>query len=76
MVYNHTTPTYMVPDIKVGERGKLTSHITWYTIALIILLALAADIAVAVLIWCIAHGQHEVITWHLGANNMVSLACQ
>ena len=69
-------PAYVAPTIELDGSKKLASPISWYTVALIVLLAFAVDIAAAVLIWCVAHGQSEVITWSLGANNTVRIACQ
>ncbi len=75
-MYTQLVPAYVAPAITLDNREQQTSPISWYTVALIVLLAFAANIALAVLIWCIAHGQHEVITWRLGANNMVTIGCQ
>ena len=69
------SPTYVAPAVELGERENVTSPISFYTVALIVLLALSTNILIAVGIWCIAHGQFLVVSWHLGANNMVTIAC-
>ena len=75
-MHTQSAPIYMAPTFVLDSRIESASPLTLYTVALIVLLAFASVIAAAVLVWCVVHGQHLVVFWRLGANNIVTIACQ
>ncbi|RAQ94012.1 hypothetical protein [Thermogemmatispora tikiterensis] len=68
--------TYVAPVVLLEKREQRASPLAWYVVPLLILLGLAADIVLAVAIWCVIHGQSVVVTWHINWSGTVTIACK
>jgi len=69
-------PLYVAPEIELDGREEVASALAWYIVPLIILLGLAADIVLAVALWCVTHGQSVVVSWTINWNGTVTIACR
>jgi len=71
----NTIDRYETPAIQLTEREISTSPIIWWVVLIIVLLALAATLALAVVIWCAIHGGGAVARWSINWNGTVTIGC-
>ncbi|WP_376793850.1 hypothetical protein [Thermogemmatispora sp.] len=75
-MHSQRPTTYVAPVVLVEKREQRASSLAWYVVPLLIVLGLAANIVLAVAIWCVIHGQSVVVSWHIDWSGMVTIGCK